>query len=146
MHPVSALGYPFDTFLITALLCTLYTANVVVLVVGMGLRDTSGLQFLWKNTLYVVIYAYVCDCVLRKCEPRIRGSGDVCVCVVCVSGFASHLLSRRGKDVDEEEASSSHRLYRGRQGCSCSILLLWNIWDRTSHPHTHKQTLKAAFS
>ncbi len=67
---------------------------------------------------------YICaDCVQRKCVHRIRSLGDVawilcvfaCVCVcVCVCVFASHLFYRRGKDVDEVEASSSHKLYSGR--------------------------------
>lgn len=92
---------------------------------GKGAERQKGATFpLEKQSACNYIRA---DCVQRKCVPRIRGLGDVArivrvyVCV-CVHVFASHLFYRRGKDVDEVEASSSHRLYRGRQGCSCGIL------------------------
>lgn len=48
--------------------------------------------------------------------------------------FVSHLFYRRGKDVDEGEVSSSHRLYRDRQ----AGLQLWDpLISATSGTQIH---------
>lgn len=52
----------------------------------------------------------------------------------CVCVFVSHLFYRRGKDVDEGEVSSSHRLYRDRQ----AGLQLWDpLISATSGTQIH---------
>ena len=59
------------------------------------------------------------DCMQRKCVcPELGARVTLHRLCVCVCVFASHLFYRRGKDVDEVEASFAHRLYRG----SCGIL------------------------